>query len=338
MKKITKLTLIILSLSLIFAMTSCAKEEKVQEADENLVILVTDERGLGNGGINDICWEGAEKAKDDFGINPYCISSTSPEGYMQALKQAVSMEPLLIIAVSDKFEPALMDVATAYKEQRFAIVGAGEIGDNVAGITFNDQEAAFLVGIASAMTTKTNTVGFIGGERSAEQDRYEYGFDAGVTAAKKGTYVSKNYIGTFTDGAEAKKVAVAQNALGADIVYAPIQEAYIGVLEAASEKKINVIGSGNDFADKSENILCVTVRKSDTAVYDIIKKVASGKFDGKDINYGLKQGGIEISNEAGKLSADVMKEVEKYSELIKAGSIIVPYDWQTNFEYQATLK
>lgn len=338
MNKNTKIGLIILSLSLVFILASCAEEKEVREVDENLVILVTDERGLGGGGLNDICLEGAVRAQDDFGINPLCLSATSADDYMQVLKQAVSMEPMLIIAIGDKFEPALIDIAAENKGQKFAIIGAGEVGENVTGITFNDQDAAFLVGIAAAMMTETNVVGFVGGERSAEQDRYEYGFEAGVVTTKKGINVAKNYIGTFTDAAEAKKVTVAQRALGADIVYAPLQDAYVGVLEAAEEKEINIIGSGDDFADRLEHVLCVTVRKSDTAVYDMIKKVVGGKFDGNDINYGLKEGGIDIKDEEGKLSVEAMKEIEKYSDLIKSGNIQVPYDWQTNQEYRATLQ
>ena len=36
------------------------------------VIMVTDERGLGDMAFNDECWEGCERAADEFGINVYC--------------------------------------------------------------------------------------------------------------------------------------------------------------------------------------------------------------------------------------------------------------------------
>lgn len=338
MRKFTKIGLLALSLSLVFTMTSCGAKKQEPVAQKDLIILVTDERGLGSGGINDSAWEGCVKAADEFDINKYCISATASDGYAQALKQAVAMEPVLIIAVGEKFETALFDIAAANKAQQFAVIGSGEIGDNVTGITFNDQEAAFLAGIASAMTSKANVVGFIGGVRSAEQDRYEYGFAAGVLTVKKNTYVANNYIGTFIDAAEAKRIAVAQSALGADIIYAPIQDAYAGVLEAASEKGFSTIATQKSTGGETDSVLLLIDRKVDVAVYDIIKTTEDGKFDGKDLVYGLKQGGIEITSENGKLPANVLQETQKYADLIKAGNITVPYDWQTYYTYQASLQ
>ncbi len=338
MRKFTKVGLIALSLSLVFTMVSCGAKKQERVVQQDRIILVTDERGLGNGGINDSAWEGCEKAAEEFDISTYCISATASGEYAQALKQAVSMEPVLIVAVGDKFETALIDIAAANKSQQFAIVGSDKVGDNVVGITFNDQEAAFLAGIASALTSKTSVVGFIGGVRSSEQDCYEYGFAAGILTAKTGTYVANNYIGTFTDATEAKRVAVAQNALGADIIYAPIQDAYAGVLEAANEKGFYTIATQKSAKEKSDPVLLLIDRKVDVAVYDIIKTTENGKFDGKDIVYGLKEGGIEITSENGKLPTDVLKETQKYADLIKSGNITVPYDWQTNNAYQASLK
>lgn len=45
--------------------------------------------------------------------------------------------------------------------------------DNVASVTFADNEAAYLAGIAAAMTTKTKTVGFVGGMEGTVVTRFE---------------------------------------------------------------------------------------------------------------------------------------------------------------------
>ncbi|MCU6167953.1 BMP family ABC transporter substrate-binding protein, partial [Enterobacter roggenkampii] len=55
--------------------------------------------------------------------------------------------------------------------------------DNVVSATFKDNEAAYLAGFAAAYTTKTNKVGFIGGEEGVVIDRFEAGFMKGVQDA-----------------------------------------------------------------------------------------------------------------------------------------------------------
>ncbi|NAA54073.1 BMP family ABC transporter substrate-binding protein [Enterococcus faecalis] len=56
---------------------------------------------------------------------------------------------------------------------------------NVAAIAFKNNESAYLAGVASENTTKTNKVGFIDGEEGLVVNRFKTGFERGVKDESK---------------------------------------------------------------------------------------------------------------------------------------------------------
>ena len=77
----------------------------------------------------------------------------------------MDLESDLIIGVGFNLSQAIEDAAVNYPNQQFAIVDGSfeKIPSNVTPITFNEKEAGYLAGIASAKTVKSDKFGFIGG-------------------------------------------------------------------------------------------------------------------------------------------------------------------------------
>ncbi|MFV1433833.1 BMP family ABC transporter substrate-binding protein, partial [Klebsiella pneumoniae] len=108
--------------------------------------------------------------------------------------------------------------------------------DNVASVVFADNESAYLAGIAAAKTTKTKTVGFVGGMESEVITRFEKGFEAGVKSVDKSIKIKVDYAGSFGDAAKGKTIAAAQYASGADIVYQVAGGTGAGVFSEAKSR------------------------------------------------------------------------------------------------------
>ena len=59
--------------------------------------------------------------------------------------------------------------------------GTGKANKNVLDVTFEENTGSYLVGIAAAMTTKTGTVGFLGGQEGTGLiEKFQAGYEAGV--------------------------------------------------------------------------------------------------------------------------------------------------------------
>ena len=69
----------------------------------------------------------------------------------------------LIIGVGFAQTPIIELVAKDYPNIRFAIVDGVSNLPNVASMIFKEHEGSYLVGILAAKTTKTGTIGFLGG-------------------------------------------------------------------------------------------------------------------------------------------------------------------------------
>lgn len=329
------------ALALVFSCAACGKnaDETNTVPESPDVIMVTDEHGLGDSAFNDECWEGCERAADEFKIDVYCIEPESSAEYANKINEAVGMEPKLIICSGADMEYALLDIAAANPEMKFAIMDTNELGDNVAGITFRDQDGAFLAGIAAAMTTKSNIVSFIGGEQSVVSDSFQYGYSAGVATVSSGIYINTQYIGSTTDTDTAKMLTRAHEALGTDVIYQAAGAAGLAVIETASgDEGVMVIGTDIDQSYLAEDtVLCSVVKKADVAVFDVISKVLEGTFDGSDKVYTLADGAIGISDNAGNLSDEAKAAIEEYTAKITNGEITVPYDWQSWYTYTQTV-
>ena len=129
----------------------------------------------------------------------------------------------IIVGIGFAQAPILDSVAKDYPEIQFAIVdGVSEL-PNVASLVFKEHEGSYLVGILAAMTTRTGTLGFLGGMDIGLIHRFGKGYEEGARSVNPNIRVLENYVGV-TDAAwnnpgRGKELALAQIAKGADVIF-----------------------------------------------------------------------------------------------------------------------
>lgn len=342
--------------------TGCGKKKteekkpegtKTEEQTKLKVGFVSDQGGINDKSFNQLAWEGTQRAAKELGIeknNP--LESKQVEQYQPNLKTMASNSDLTVGAGFMMAE-AMTEAAKQMPDKKFAIVDASIDSPNVLSLLFKDQEGAFLVGVVAGRMTKTNKVGFIGGVEGPVINRFESGFVAGVTAvnpeAGKGLMPidektpgkTVKYIDSFDNVGKAKEAAKMLYNDGCDIIFHAAGGAGNGLFEAAKEMKKYAIGVDADQAqtvpDAKDVILCSDQKKVDIAVYDAIKSLKEGKFEGgKTMNLGIKEDGVDIAptiNPA--VPKEVMDEVAKYKEAIKTDKFVVPGTRKELMNYKA---
>ena len=154
-------------------------------SDDFTTVMVTDIGGVDDKSFNQSAWEGlqawGEENGKEEGINGYGnIISNSDAEFITNLTTAVNNNYDLVFGVGYKLKDAMQEVSQNYPDTKFAIIDDVIEGENTTSVLFADNEAAFLAGVAAAMTTKTNKIGFVGGMESEVIDRFEAGFVEGV--------------------------------------------------------------------------------------------------------------------------------------------------------------
>lgn len=310
------------------------------------VAMVTDLGGIDDRSFNQSAWEGLKSWGKENGLKKGqgydYFQSTSESDYTTNLDTAVSSGYKLIFGTGFALHDSVEKAAKENSDVNYVIVD-DVIKDqkNVASVTFADNEAAYLAGIAAAKSTKTKTVGFIGGMESEVITRFEKGFEAGVKSVDDSIQIKVDYAGSFGDAAKGKTIAAAQYTGGADIIYQAAGGTGNGVFsEAKSENesrdeadKVWVIGVDRDQSaegdytskdgKKSNFVLASTIKKVGKAVQLISTDAEKGKFaGGKITTYGLKDGGVDIATT--NLSDDAITAIKEAKEKIISGDVTVP--------------
>jgi basic membrane protein A len=252
----------------------------------------------------------------------------------------------LIIGVGFAQGPIMQKVATDYPNIKFAIVD-GVIFEadgktpkkNVASLVFREHEGSYLVGMIAAAKSRTGTLGFVGGMDIPLIHRFAKGYEQGAKAVNPNARVIENYVGV-TDAAwnnpgKGKELALAQMDKGADVIFTAAGNSGLGAFLAVEQKGRDAQGVPRAFVigvDSNQNgvkpgfVLTSMVKRVDNAVYDVVKEVKEGKFEGGFHVFGLDKDGVAYAmdeNNKGLIPDDVIERVKKAKEEIIEGKIVV---------------
>lgn len=319
---------------------SCGKQEQQNKPGDKLKIgLVFDVGGRGDKSFNDAAYRGLEKAKNELGIEFEYIEPGPGADREAALRQFASRPDIkLIFGIGFIFTDEITKIAQEFPNKNFACVDytydpSKTLPPNLLALEFKEEEGSFLVGALAALTSKTNTIGFIGGMESPLIKKFEKSYEAGAKFVKPGIKVLVAYAGVtgeaFKNPGKGKELALGQYSQGADIIYHASGVTGLGVFEAARETKKLAIGVDSDQYDEAPGFILTSMIKGvDVAVFNCIQEEKNGKFTGgKAEIFGLKSKGVDyIYNEKNKslISDEVRKKVEELREQIIAGKIIIP--------------
>jgi basic membrane protein A len=293
------------------------------------VALVTDIGGIDDKSFNTTAWKGVQDAIDQLGIEGKYLQSKQQTDYEKNITEFVQEGYPMIVTVGFLLGPATAKEALANPNVKFAIVdysypdcypgavvgkdcGSDKPVANIRGLTFQTDQAAFLAGYLAAGMSKTGKVGTFGGLQIPTVTIFMKGFQAGVEYynSKHGTKVAVLgwdtkadkglFTGTFTDPDKGKTSAQSLIDEGADVVLPVAGLTGNGAFTAAKAAGVYAIGVDTDqcvSVPDACSVLLTSVRKNmDVAVFDTIKSVMDGSFQGGTNYVGtLANNGVSIA-------------------------------------------
>jgi basic membrane protein A len=324
----------------IFLFCSCGKKDDTKTQTSAVKVgLVFDVGGRGDKSFNDAAYRGLDKAKKELGIEFEYIEPGPGGDREAALRQFATRQDIAIIfGIGFIFTDEITKMAQEFPDKKFACIDytvdpSKTIPTNLLALAFKEEEGSFLVGVIAALTTKTNTVGFIGGMESPLIKKFQVSYEAGVKYANPNCKVLVGYAGVtgeaFKNPGKGKELALGQYSQGADIIYHASGVTGLGVFEAARETKKFAIGVDSDQNDEAPGFILTSMIKSvDVAVFNCIKEVKDGTFKGGRVEtFGLKSKGVDyVYNDKNKnlITDDVRKKTEDARNDIISGKISVP--------------
>ena len=289
--------------------------------------LVTDIGGLNDRGFNSLANKGLEDAKAQLGIDGRVLESKSDADYIPNLSEFGDQGYDLIISVGFLMTDATTKAAKAYPDSTFAIVDSAFDPplDNAQGLLFKEQETGCLVGAVAGLTTKSNNITWVGGQKIPPVDRFIAGYQFCAKKVNPDVKVAGSYSQDFVDQAKCKEIALDQISKGSDVVFQVAGGCGLGALDAAKEKSVWGIGVDADQSFLGDHILTSAVKRVDVAVFKTIEAVQNGQTIGGGITtFGLKEDGVGLGTVSPKVPQDVLDQVDQIKQQILDGSLEIP--------------
>jgi len=296
------------------------------------VIVLTDAAGLGDRGFNDVCWEGVQKAKKDFGVSARFLQSREQAEYVPNLTLAADKADI-VVTLGYLFVDSLKQVAPYFPKTRFIHIEGDIASDNLACFDFRSEEGGFLAGLVAGLYTKKMMVGAVAGMDIPPVEAYVSGFRAGVKTAEKargaGIEAIVAFAGSFNDPVKGKSLAKAMIDKGVDVIFRVAGNTGVGVTEAVkSASGVCLIAEDLDQDGAIPGrVLTSALKRMDLAVYGAIRDVGEGKFKAGHFWLGAAEGAIDITEmkyTRQLFSPADLARIEKARTLLRQGKLAVP--------------
>ncbi|MDZ5449405.1 MULTISPECIES: BMP family lipoprotein [Labrys] len=302
-----------------------------QAADKPGPAVIYDLGGKFDKSFNEGAYNGAERWKKESGKTYRDFEITNASQREQALRRFAKDGNDPIIVMGFAYEDVLAKVAKAYPKVHFGIVDSVVDLPNVASYVYRADEGSYLAGYLAAKTTKTGTIGFIGGMDVPLIRNFGCGYVQGAKAANPQIKVIQNMTGTtpaaWNDPGRGAELTKAQISQGADIVYAAAGQTGLGVLQAAADgDKLGIGVDSNQNGLHPGKVLTSVLKRVDEAIYQGFKDGEEGKFKAGTHVLGIKDSGVALAMDDNNkpLVTDANKAaIEAVTKDIADGKVVV---------------
>jgi len=270
--------------------------------------MVTDTGGIGDLSFNMMGWKGLQRAEQELGTEPSKVESRQESDYAGNLERLAQKGCKVVFAVGFALASAVNEVAPRYPDTQFVIIDSDEgKAPNVSGITFREEEGAFLVGALAGGMTQSGKLGFVGGMEIPLIKRFEAGYRAGASTVRPDVRVQAKYTNNWREVDKGRELALSLFGDGADVVFHASGSCGLGVIEAARQKGPGFwaigVDADQDFLGTADpknpappsRVLTSMMKRVDNAVFTVCKELSEGSFKPGLRAFGVKEAGVGLT-------------------------------------------
>ncbi|GAB4435104.1 MAG: hypothetical protein Fur0044_32390 [Anaerolineae bacterium] len=319
-----------------------ATEEAMAEGGAKKFGQVTDVGGIDDKGFNQLAWTGMQKAASDLGVEVQFLESQQQTDYEKNINEFISQGYNGIVTVGFLLADATKAASEANPDVPFAIVDFPSQTPGDMGLLFAVDQPSFMAGYLAAAMSETGTVCTYGGIKIPPVVAFMVGFEHGVMYYNEQNGADVKVLGWKTDAAvegggdgsftgnfesldDGRSFAENFFDEGCDIIYPVAGPVGLGSAAAAQDRGFKVIGVDADLTqtnpDAAEVYLTSVLKKIDVAVYEAVKRMNDGTFEGgTNFVSTLENGGVGLAPFY-DYDADVPQEVKDALAEIEKGII-----------------
>jgi len=279
-------------------------------------------------GFMEAGWRGLQRAQSELGVQTRFIDGVQPQKAQlaQALEELAKDKPDLVIAHGGQNNEACAEVADRHPGTRFVVTQGAVRGANLASYDVLQEESAYLAGVLAASITRSGVVGHMSGIRVVPGLKGRAAFAAGVRATDPKVRLLTNFSGNQDDNALSRRVAAAQCAAGADVIFTMLNAGRDGVTQVCREQGRRQIGNVGDWVAQDPKVFVGSaVADVSVGVFQAVSDLQAGRFPAGAIRtIGLARREAVRLTLAPDVPAGVRERIERTAAEIADGRLHVP--------------
>jgi basic membrane lipoprotein Med (substrate-binding protein (PBP1-ABC) superfamily) len=317
-----------LALLQIVACQSQQEQSIEKTSDNNFRVALLTPGPVSDAGWNALAYEGLLKIRDQFQAEVSQVETKTPAEFEEAFRDYASRHFHLIFGHGFEFQDAAAKVSADFPNSVFITTSGSTVRRNVAPIRFMLEEATYLMGMLSALISKTGKAGAVGGVEIPPLKSTFMAFEAGAKSVNPNFQVVVSYIANWEDVGAAKQAALALIEQGCDIIIPNADAASLGAFQAAQEKKVLALGTNKNQNEVAPDVILASgVIDIPTAFLSIAQEVQRGTFTGRILQLGMKDHVITLVYNPAlreRIPPAVQARLDAAQQQIVAGTLIVP--------------
>lgn len=279
------------------------------------------------GNITDQSWnqagyEAMIRARDELGIEVAYSERVPQPDQVEAMTDYGRRGYDIVFGHGGEFVDAASRAARRAKDTLFVVTNGFVTDEGVASLTFNFKQFGYALGFLAGKMSENPKTGYISGQRIQIATDLEEGYKKGFSSVHPDAEFLITYTNEWDDVAKGKEAALNQLEQGIEVVFSLLDNAQIGVLQAAQEHDAWAFGVWQDIlADWPDTALQSAVMDFRVAIVDFLRDAKDGKVSNEIYQ-------IEIGTEAGRLGEynpavpeDVVAETEEVIRKLHSGEI-----------------
>jgi basic membrane protein A and related proteins len=220
------------------ASTTHGFSEKNNSNIKNLKIALLTDSLFSDAGWGAFAYNAARALEKNYGYDVSFKENVAIPDIEITLREYANAGYDVIIAHNFPWGAPAIKVAKDYPNTKFVIFTGLVNATNVASIFPMQQEGTYLLGALAAMMSKTNVIGFVGGEKYPNLINILEGYKQGAKEINPNVRILSTFLDDWDNPIKGKEAALAQiNDGGADFLLHVADTSGLGVIEAAKEKK-----------------------------------------------------------------------------------------------------
>ena len=264
---------------------------------------------------NQAGYEGLQQAEED-GIEIAYTENASQDQQVELFRNYAQDGFNVIIGHGGEYMDSALQVAEEFPDVEFVVTNGNKNAENVTSLALSYGDMGYLAGVLAASMSESGKIGMVAGETIPIVQDAMRAYEAGAKRVNPDIEVVESITGDWADVTLSREAALAQIADGVDVLWHLLDAADAGVLSAAEDEEVYVIGL---YADQSALAPTMHIGASLSDASAVIYEAATGELNGEANKEGVAEGVVSFGAYSDDVPEDVRAAVSEAEEALRTG-------------------